>query len=105
MPMGGTVPGAAPAAAAPEVSPGQGPVQKGSRLASCHMARRPDFSHCPLSWPCISQRVLQTCVCWLWAPLRPAKGVQVPARVETTFSWGELTMSQRRRKFLLNSRT
>ena len=78
MPMGGTVPGAAPAAAAPEVSPGQGPVQKGSRLASCHMARRPDFSHCPLSWPCISQRVLQTCVCWLWAPLRPCQGCAGP---------------------------
>ena len=32
MPMGGAMPSAAPAAAAPEVSPGQGPVQNGFSL-------------------------------------------------------------------------
>lgn len=65
MPMGGMMPGAAPAAVVPEVSPGWGPEQKGMFLW-CPVPILPhviwpDFSQSS-SWTCISQLTLRMCV-------------------------------------------
>lgn len=90
MPMGGTMPGAAPAAAAPpEVGAGQGPMQKGFPLVPPrHVARFLSLSLIlSLHQPTHPAKLCVLAVGHLQPPWDhlPAEDVQIPAHVETMF--------------------